>query len=259
MLMLISPAKSLDYESPLATKKYSQPEFLNDSAELIETVRKLKVTDIQHLMDISPALADLNFGRFLNWHLPFTPDNARPAILAFKGDVYQGMQADTFSAKDFDFAQQHLRILSGLYGLLRPLDLMQAYRLEMGTALKNPRGNHLYDFWGDQLTQAINTVLARQKNPVLVNLASNEYFKAVKLKQITAPVITPVFKDLKNGQYKMISFYAKKARGLMSAYIIKNKITNVEDIKAFDSEGYYYSAEHSKAKEWVFLRDAPPE
>jgi hypothetical protein len=255
MLILISPAKSLDFDSPLPTKKFTQPDFLDDSVELINTCRQLKVTDIQNLMDISTPLADLNFGRFLNWHTPFTPANARPAILAFKGDVYMGMQAETFSAKDFDFAQQHLRILSGLYGLLRPLDLMQAYRLEMGTTLKNPRGNNLYDFWGDKLTQAVNDVLAKQKKPVLINLASNEYYKAIKPKLLAAPVITPVFKDLKNGQYKMISFYAKKARGLMSAYIIKNRITNPEDIKAFDSEGYYFSAELSKAKEWVFLRD----
>lgn len=257
MLILISPAKSLDFDSPLPTKKFTQPDFLADSAELVGTARKLKVTDIQNLMDISTALADLNFGRFLNWHTPFTPDNARPAVLAFKGDVYVGMQAETFTAKDFDFAQQHLRILSGLYGLLRPLDLMQAYRLEMGTALKNPRGNNLYDFWGDKITLAVNGVLAKQKKPVVINLASNEYYKAIKAKQLAAPVITPVFKDLKNGQYKMISFYAKKARGLMSAYIIKNRITDPEAIKAFDSEGYYFSPEHSKAKEWVFLRDEP--
>jgi hypothetical protein len=257
MLMLISPAKSLDYESPLATKKISQAEFLADSAELIDTVRELSPTDIQALMGISNALADLNFGRFLNWHTPFTPTNSRQALLAFKGDVYVGMNAATFNAKDFDFAQQHLRILSGLYGLLKPLDLMQAYRLEMGTALTNPRGKNLYDFWGDKITVAINAILAKQKQPVVINLASNEYFKAVKAKQLQAEVITPVFKDYKNGQYKMISFYAKKARGLMCAYIIKNKIINPEDIKAFDSEGYYFSKELSKAREWVFLRDAP--
>lgn len=257
MLMLISPAKSLDFDSPLPTKKCSQPDFLQHSGELIKTLRKLNPEHIQELMDISAPLAELNYARFHNWHTPFDTGNARPAVLAFKGDVYIGMQAETFTAKDFDFAQQHLRILSGLYGLLRPLDLMQAYRLEMGTTLKNRRGNNLYDFWGDIITDAVNDQLAKQKNPVLINLASGEYFKSIKAKQLNAPVITPVFKDLKNGQYKMISFYAKKARGLMSAYIIKNRITDPEAIKDFDSEGYYFSAKDSKAKEWVFLRDAP--
>lgn len=255
MLMLISPAKSLDFDSPLATNKHSQPDFLNHSDELIEVLRQLKVTDIQHLMDISIALADLNFGRILAWHTPFTVNNARAALLAFKGDVYVGMNAQTFTAKDFDFAQRHLRILSGLYGVLKPLDLIQPYRLEMGTTLKNLRGKNLYEFWGDIPTQAINAELAKEKHPVLINLASNEYFKVLKAKQLAATIITPVFKDFKNGQYKMISFYAKKARGLMAAYIIKNKIDKVEQLKSFDSEGYYFSPEHSKAYEWVFLRD----
>ena len=222
MLILISPAKSLDYESPLPTEKFTQPDFLKDSAELIRVVRKLAPDGLEKLMDISPALAELNWQRFLDWHTPFTPANARPAVLAFKGDVYVGMQA------------------------------------EMGTDLANPRGKNLYDFWGGKITEAINDVLAEQKAPVLVNLASNEYFKAVKPKQLTAPVITPQFRDLKNGQYKMISFYAKKARGLMSAYIIRNRITDPELIKGFDSEGYYFSPEQSKGNQWVFLRDTPP-
>ena len=192
MLMLISPAKSLDYESPLPTAKYSQPDFLKDSAELIKVARKLNPENLQDLMGISPALAELNWQRFLNWKTPFKPDNARPAVLAFKGDVYVGMQADAFKARDFDFAQQHLRILSGLYGLLRPLDLMQPYRLEMGTDLVNPRGKNLYEFWGDKITDAVNEVLAQQKKPVLINLASNEYFKVIKSKKLIAPVITPL-------------------------------------------------------------------
>lgn len=255
MLLVISPAKSLDYESPVPTKKFTQPDFLADSQVLINEVRELTPPDIESLMKISPKLADLNFGRFLNWQQPFTTDNAKQALLAFKGDVYLGLAAGDFSAADFSFAQKHLRILSGLYGLLRPLDLMQAYRLEMGTRFTNSRGKNLYEFWGDKITDKLNEELKKQKSEVLINLASNEYFKAVKKKQLNAQIITPQFKDLKNGQYKMISFYAKKARGLMSAYIIQNQLTNAEQIKAFDRDGYYYSAEQSTATEWVFLRD----
>lgn len=255
MLIVISPAKSLDYESPLATEAFTQPDFLDDSEQLIDELRELSPPAIESLMKISPKLADLNFGRFLNWQQPFDASNARQAVLAFKGDVYQGMAAETFTAKDFKFAQQHLRILSGLYGLLRPLDLMQPYRLEMGTKFANSRGKNLYEFWGDKITDKLNETFADQPSQVLINLASNEYFKSVKKKQLQADIITPQFKDWKNGQYKMISFYAKKARGLMTAYIIQNQITDVEDIKAFDVDGYYFSPEQSTDKDWVFLRD----
>lgn len=255
MLMLISPAKSLDYESPLATKKHSQPAFLEDSQQLIDELRELSPPDIQTLMKISPQLADLNFGRYLNWQQPFDTDNARAAVLAFKGDVYQGLQAESFSAKDFDFAQKHLRILSGLYGLLKPLDLMQPYRLEMGTKFANSRGKNLYEFWGEKITASVNADLKKLKSDVVVNLASNEYYKSVKPKLLNADVITPNFKDWKNGQYKMISFYAKKARGLMVNYIVQNKITDPEAIKGFDVDGYYFSEEQSKGNNWVFLRD----
>lgn len=255
MLLVISPAKSLDYESPLATQTFSQPDFLAHSQLLIDELRDLTPPAIESLMKISPKLADLNFGRFLNWHQPFDDDNARPALLAFKGDVYLGMAAENFSEDDFSFAQQHLRILSGLYGLLRPLDLMQAYRLEMGTRFENSRGKNIYAFWGDIITDKLNAELAAQNSDTLINLASNEYFKSVKKKQLQATIITPQFKDWKNGKYKMISFYAKKARGLMSAYIIQNQITQAEQIKAFDSEGYYFCEEQSTATDWVFLRD----
>lgn len=256
MLIVISPAKSLDYESPLATKTFSQPEFLEHSQLLIDDLQKLNPPALESLMKISPALANLNMQRFIDWQADFTPDNARQALLAFKGDVYQGMAAEQFSDGDFTFAQQHLRILSGLYGLLRPLDLMQPYRLEMGTRFDNPRGKNLYEFWGDIITDALNQQLAKQKNPMLINLASNEYFKAVKPKNIQAAIITPIFKDLKNQQYKVISFHAKKARGMMAAYIIKNRISeNLDAIKEFGDGGYYFSAEQSSAKEWVFLRD----
>ncbi|NRB37308.1 MAG: peroxide stress protein YaaA [Pseudomonadales bacterium] len=255
MLLVISPAKSMDYESPVPTQVFTQPDFLDDSQVLIDEVRELSPPAIESLMKISPKLADLNFGRFLNWQQPFDTENAKQAILAFKGDVYQGMAAENFSAADFEFAQKKLRILSGLYGLLRPLDLMQAYRLEMGCRFENSRGKNLYAFWGDKITEKLNDELKQQKTETLINLASNEYFKAVKKKQLNAEIITPQFKDWKNGQYKMISFYAKKARGLMSAYIIQNQLTEAEQIKAFDSDGYYYSPEQSSATEWVFLRD----
>ncbi|MBC6659936.1 peroxide stress protein YaaA, partial [Morganella morganii] len=225
MLLTISPAKTLDYDSPLATERHTQPELLAQSEALMETCRKLTPADIGSLMHISDKLAGLNAARFGEWQPDFTPDNARQAILAFKGDVYTGMQAETFSEADFDFAQQHLRMLSGLYGVLRPLDLMQPYRLEMGTKLANPRGKDLYAFWGDIITDNLNQALAAQGDNVLVNLASDEYFKAVKPEKLNAVIIKPVFLDEKNGKYKVISFYAKKARGLMSRFIIQNRLT----------------------------------
>jgi hypothetical protein len=255
MLTVISPAKSLDYETPLSTDKNSQPEFLDHSQTLIEQLRELSPPEIESLMKISPKLADLNYGRFLNWQQPFTGENARPCIFAFTGDVYQGLDIQSFDAQALDFCQNNLRILSGLYGLLKPLDLMQAYRLEMGTKFNNARGANLYQFWGSLITEKLNQELAAQSADVLVNLASNEYFKSVKPKALDATIITPNFKDWKNGQYKIISFYAKKARGLMAAYIMKNGITDVEQLKAFDSEGYYFSAEQSTATDWIFLRD----
>lgn len=256
MLMLISPAKTLDFETPAHTAHYSQPDFLNESQQLIDALRDLAPQDISALMKISDKLGTLNYQRFADWQTPFSPDNAKQAVLAFRGDVYTGLAADNMSDDDLAFAQQHLRILSGLYGLLRPLDLIQAYRLEMGTKFANARGKNLYDFWGEEITEAINAQL-KDAGPLVVNLASNEYFGAVKPKALNAEVITPVFKDFKNGKYKIISFYAKKARGLMSAYIIKNRITDAEQLKAFDVDGYYFSPEESSASEWVFLRDEP--
>jgi hypothetical protein len=205
-------------------------------------------------MGISDKLAGLNAARFGEWATPFTQENARQAILAFNGDVYTGLDAKSFSEKDFAFAQQHMRILSGLYGLLKPLDLMQAYRLEMGKKLDNDRGSNLYQFWGDIITEHLNAAIEAQGDNVLINLASNEYFKSVKKKSLKAEVITPAFKDWKNGQYKMISFFAKKARGLMARYIIENQITDVEQLKGFDVAGYQYSTELSKANDWVFTR-----
>ncbi|WP_203301613.1 peroxide stress protein YaaA [Marinobacter sediminum] len=254
MLMVISPAKTLDYESPLATESHTQPEFLNHACELIDQLKELEPHQVSNLMSISEKLGQLNAERFQNWHTPFSLENARQASLAFKGDVYTGLAAQSFSEDDFAFAQNHLRMLSGLYGLLRPLDLMQPYRLEMGTKFENSRGKDLYAFWGSILTEELNRLLASDDG-VLVNLASNEYFKSIKKKELNARLITPQFKDWKNGQYKMISFYAKKARGLMCRFAIENRITQADDLKGFNLDGYYFSEEQSEGNNWVFLRD----
>jgi len=254
MLMVISPAKTLDYESPLATPKYTQPALLKYSQQLIDIARQLSPAQVASLMNISDKLAHLNAERFNDWQADFTPDNARQAILAFKGDVYTGLAADSLSDDDFSFAQQHLRMLSGLYGVLRPLDLMQPYRLEMGIKLANPQGKDLYSFWGDRLTKVLNEALADQGDDVLINLASDEYFKAVKPKQLAGKIIKPVFLDEKNGKFKVISFYAKKARGLMCRYIIRNRLTSPEQLTAFDSEGYFFDGAASDGQELVFKR-----
>jgi hypothetical protein len=214
---------------------------------------------IGELMHLSDKLAALNVARYGSWHPDFSPANAKQALLAFKGDVYTGLNAEDFTEADFDFAQVHLRMLSGLYGVLRPLDLMQPYRLEMGTKLANARGNNLYDFWGERISGWLGEALAAQGDDILLNLASNEYFGAVKRKALKARIIDTEFKDLKNGQYKIISFYAKKARGLMARYVIKERISTPEQLKAFDYQGYRYSAEQSKPDSLVFLRDQPPE
>jgi cytoplasmic iron level regulating protein YaaA (DUF328/UPF0246 family) len=255
MLMVISPAKTLDFDSPLATTKNSQPRFLDQSQQLISELQKLAPHDISNLMSVSDKIGTLNFDRFQAWQLPFDQDNARAAVLAFKGDVYTGMQAESFNAGDFTFAQKHLRILSGLYGLLRPLDLMQPYRLEMGTKFANKSGKNLYEFWDNKITDVLNQDIKKSGNKVLVNLASNEYFKSVQLKQLDADMITPVFKDCKNGKYKIISFYAKKARGMMAAYIIKNKITKADDLKSFNVDGYNFNSEMTVGTDWVFTRE----
>jgi len=254
MLIVISPAKSLDFESPLATKKYSQPKFLKHSQELIDEIKTLAPHDIASLMKLSDKLADLNYQRFQDFTTPFKLANARQAILAFQGDVYQGLEAESFSDDEFEFAQENLRILSGLYGLLRPLDLMQPYRLEMGTKFENGRGKNLYDFWDELLVKELQKTLDKQSNPFLVNLASNEYFKAAKAKKLSHKIVTPVFKDCKNGEYKVISFFAKRARGMMSRYIIQNKITKQDDLKGFDVAGYKFDKKSSSESEYHFKR-----
>ena len=255
MLMVISPAKTLDYDTPPVIEQSTQPRFVEHSVELIEVLREKSPQDIAKLMSLSDKLASLNVARYGSWERESTPQNAKQALLAFKGDVYTGLNAEDFSSDDFAFAQQHLRMLSGLYGLLRPLDLMQPYRLEMGTKLANPRGKDLYTFWGERISQWLNEDLEAQGDQVLLNLASQEYFGAVKLKALNARVIDTVFKDQKNGQYKIISFYAKKARGLMARYVIKERLQDPEGLKDFNLDGYRFDAASSSENQLVFLRD----
>lgn len=250
MLMLISPAKRLDTTTPPVVPDFTQADFLDRSAELIAVMRQKSPQEIAELMGLSDKLALLNFERFQSWQPDFGLPEAKQAVLMFMGDVYEGLDAASLSPAQFDYLCGHLRILSGLYGLLRPLDLMLPYRLEMGTALPNPRGKDLYAFWGDALTEAINEL-----NPgVIVNLASNEYFKAVNLKRLTCPVITPVFEDWSGGKYKIVSFYAKRARGLMVRWAALNGVTDPQDLKSFDLEGYAFDASVSDKDRWVIRR-----
>ena len=255
MLVVVSPAKNLDYESSVPVSKHTQPELLDDASSLAQECKELSPAQLGSLMKISDKLATLNANRFAEFSVPFTNDNARQALFAFNGDVYTGLDAQSLSEQDITYAQQHLRILSGLYGVLRPLDLMQAYRLEMGTKLENSRGKNLYEYWDNRITTVLNEALESQGDNVLINLASNEYFKSVKKAALAGMIITPVFKDKKNGQYKIISFFAKKARGLMARYIIQNQVKDVDGLKAFDTAGYYFSEEQSSASELVFLRE----
>lgn len=255
MLVVLSPAKNLDFASQALFDSYTQPQLLEDSLKLIKCCRQLSPAKISSLMKISDKLAGLNADRFASWQVPFTPDNAKQAVLAFNGDVYTGLDAGSFSTADMTFAQQHLRILSGLYGVLKPLDLMQAYRLEMGTKLATKNAKDLYDFWQDKITQVLNTALEAQGDGVLLNLASNEYFKAVKPKKLHAQIITPTFVDCKNGQYKVISFFAKKARGLMARFIIQQRLTQVAQLKEFDLAGYRFDELKSSATHLVFSRE----
>ncbi|MFC3108901.1 peroxide stress protein YaaA [Undibacterium arcticum] len=257
MLIVISPAKTLDLDTPAGTGKFTQPDFIKHSAELIDTLRTLSPTQIGSLMQISAPLAQLNTARYTAWSPKLSPDNAKQAVLTFNGDVYEGLDAASLSAKQLDYTQAHLRILSGLYGLLRPLDLMQAYRLEMGTRLPNHRGRNLYAFWGGLVTEALNAVVAERNSEALVNLASEEYFKVVQPAQLTVPVITPVFEDWKNGKYKVISFYAKRARGLMARFAAQKGITRPSKLKAFNLEGYAFDENGSSERSWLFRRRLP--
>ena len=254
MLTIISPAKTLDYQSPLITTTYTLPECLDSTKQLITVCKKLTSDDLAKLMSISPKLAAVNYERFQNWHSDFNLQNARQAILAFKGDVYEGLHVEDFTDSDLQFAQSHLRVLSGLYGLLKPLDLIQPYRLEMGIRLKNGNNTNLYQFWGESLTDKLNEELAKSSQPTLINLASNEYFKAIQVKHLNGKIIQPIFLDKSKDDYKVISFYAKKARGLMSRFIIKNNINNCNDIKSFNLDGYQFDSNRSTELEWYFTR-----
>src|SRR5690554_1195066 len=254
MLFVVSPAKNLDYESVAPTSKYSVPDMLDDAEQLVEVCKTLSPQELGSLMKISDKLSGLNAARFTQWQRPFTLDNAKQALFAFNGDVYTGLDAHTLSATALDYSQTHMRILSGLYGVLKPLDLMQPYRLEMGTKLANSGGKNLYEFWADRITNNLNEAIAESGSDVLVNLASNEYFKSVTPKKITVPVVTPVFKDTKNGQLKIISFYAKKARGMMARFILETKPKTVKDLEAFNAAGYQFEASASSEKELVFHR-----
>jgi len=254
MLIVISPAKTLDYETPPRTERHTTPRFLDHSQRLVNILRNYSALDLAELMHLSTKLAELNFERYHDWHPRFTTDNAKPAVLAMKGDVYTGLDAESFEEEDFAFAQQHLRILSGLYGVLRPLDLMQPYRLEMGTRLANEAGKDLYAFWGDTITEALNGDLAAQGDDLLVNLASNEYFRSVKPERLAGRILTPQFKERKGYGYRVLGVYAKKARGLMSRFIIRNRLSRADDIKGFDGEGYAFNPGLSSEHEWVFTR-----
>jgi len=254
MLLVISPAKTLDYETLLPTRVHTMPDYLDDAAQLVKRARKYSVDDVKTLMAVSEKIALLNVERFKKWRRPLTSKHARQAMLAFKGDVYVGLDAFTMSEGDLAFAQQHLRILSGLYGLLRPLDLMLPYRLEMGRKIDTERGKNLYEFWGDSITEGLNDQFQRKGSKYLINLASNEYFKVIKPKLLQAEIITPHFKEYKNGDYKVLGVYAKRARGMLSRYIIKNRIEEPEAIKQFCEGGYRFNAAMSSEYDWVFAR-----
>lgn len=254
MLLVLSPAKSLDYETAPSTKEHTLPDFITEASQLIGVLRKYSLSDVAELMGLSDKLAALNVARYEQWSKKFTEQNSKQAILAFNGDVYEGLDAPNLSKKSLKFAQDHVRVLSGLYGVLRPLDLMQPYRLEMGTSLTNPKGRDLYAFWGDKVTNKLNEDLSAHKNKVLLNLASDEYFKVVKPAKLSAELVSPVFQDEKAGQYKIISFYAKRARGLMTKFIVENQIDTPDALKDFNLEGYRYAAKESTPAKPVFRR-----
>ena len=254
MLIVISPAKTLDFDAPAPTRECTRPVFLDEARELVNRLKKMPSGDLAKLMGVSAKIAELNHGRYRDWKTPFTIANAKQAVWAFRGDVYTGLGADSLDREDVKFAQAHLRMLSGLYGVLRPLDLIQAYRLEMGTRFAPRGGDSLYQFWGDKITDRLARDLKRAGSPVLVNLASREYFKSVNADRLGAPVVTPVFKERRNGSYKVISFVAKRARGAMSRYIVKRRLSDPADIRKFREGGYRYSRQLSDDANWVFTR-----
>lgn len=255
MLIVLSPAKSLDFDTPSNCNSFTLPEMIGQSEKLVKRLKTLSPKQLSALMGISDELGELNFKRFQEWYLPFSTDNAKQAIFAFNGDVYQGLQAITLDNETLALTQKHLRILSGLYGVLRPLDLIQPYRLEMGTRLKYQRANNLYEFWNPLLTKKINEAVLQSGSDVLINLASNEYFKSIDRKKLKAKLITPEFRELKNGKYIMVSFFAKRARGLMTRFVLENNISNPSELEAFDVEGYFFNQRLSKPGSPVFTRE----
>ena len=265
MLAILSPAKTLDFESKLTTKKYSEPDFVQESSKLIKSLRQLEPNELSKLMKLSDNLAELNHRRYAEWEPEFSDPVARPAILAFKGDVYLGLDGPTLQPRELTWAQNHVRILSGLHGLLRPLDRIRPYRLEMGTRLKTTAGTNLYEFWGDRVTHALNAALKDQqskadqnkgKQPTLVNLASNEYFGVLNPDKIDARVITPNFRELRDGKYRFLSFFAKKARGSMARYMIDHRVKTVKSLREFNYDGYSFNASLSSGDNWIFTREA---
>lgn len=258
MLITLSPSKGQDFETPALSKTCSKPDALKDSELLIKDLRKIRQKDIQRLMSVSENIAKLTAERYKSFNTPFTVKNAKQAIFAFKGDVYSGIDIEKYKEADLKYAQNHLRILSGLYGCLRPLDLIQPYRLEMKTKLQNARGDNLYQFWGDRITDALNKELEKQKQPVLVNLASNEYFKAVKPKQLKGRLLNINFKETKDGKTRVVAIFAKRARGMMTDYILRNRIEKPEDIRKFKQGGYRFNKELSDDRQWTFERPQPP-
>ncbi len=257
MLITLSPSKGQDFETPTPSELHSIPDQLNDSQLLINEAKKLDVKDVRGLMDVSENISILNVERFNTWQTPFTTENAKAALFAFKGDVYSGIQKEKYSDGDLAYAQDHLRILSGLYGALRPMDLIQPYRLEMKTKLKNPRGENLYQFWDERITEKLNDTLKDHQEKVLVNLASNEYFKSVKPKKLNARLLNINFKETKDGKTRVIAIFAKRARGMMTDFILRNRIEHAEELKDFGAGGYQFSSQESTEDNWVFSRAQP--
>jgi cytoplasmic iron level regulating protein YaaA (DUF328/UPF0246 family) len=254
MIIVINSSKTLDFQQAAPNFKCTIPEFMNDADFLVKKMQALSEADIAELMGISTKLAKLNVERYQQWQTPFTSSNARPSLMAFKGDVYSGINVENYSSKEFDFAQKHLRILAGLYGILRPLDLIQPYRLEMATKLSTPKGKDLYQFWGNRISESLNEMIKREKSGILINLCSAEYLKSVKPKLLDAAIITPVFKEYKDGSYRMVTVYAKKARGLMCNYIVQNRLEDVEALKDFNVQGYKFIKKMSTDIKWLFAR-----
>jgi cytoplasmic iron level regulating protein YaaA (DUF328/UPF0246 family) len=255
MLIVISPAKNVDFKSPAPFTEYTQPQFVNLSKILIKRLREIPAPDLAKLFNVNPAIAQLNVDRYKSWKLPFSPENAKQAVYAFNGEVYNGLKAKTLSSDDILYAQNHLRILSGLYGVLRPLDLIQPYRLEMGIPLDTADADNLYQFWGDKISKTVvKAVKESGGEQVLINLASHEYFKSVNRKQLKIRVIDIEFNEMKDGKFKPIIVYTKKARGMMTRFVVENRISQAEDLKAFDAEGYAYAEDLSEPNKWVFVR-----